>query len=205
MRKSFHKKKFEDCLDPMPRPHNKEPSFTTEGWKPIRRIKQRESGLKPVSRLMDKSTRALFRRRGFGAFGHEILTHWSEIAGPSLAEHARPERLNPAGKKDDGVILHLRVDIGWGPQVQHLEPVILERINRYYGYRAVTGLRIRQGHLSHPQKSRNFQPRNLSPKEKKEIANTVHGIKHEDLKTALQSLGESILAREGAKGTRKKN
>jgi len=153
---------------------------------------------------MDKSTAALFRRRGFGAFGHEILTRWNEIAGATLAENARPERLSPAGKKDDGAILHLRVANGWGPQVQHLEPVILERINRFYGYRAVTGLRIRQGRLSPPRKSHKFQPRHLSPEERRKITTAVRRIEHEDLKTALQSLGESILARDGGAESAKK-
>ncbi len=189
----------------MPRSNNKERSSPDGGWTPRTGFKPRENGLKPVSRLMNRSTDALYRRRGFGKFGHEILTHWREIAGASLAENARPERLSPAGKKDDGAILHLRVAIGWGPQVQHLEPVILERINRFYGYRAVTGLRIRQGHLSRPQKNRKFQPRHLSPEEKKEIGAAVRGIRHEDLKNALQSLGESILAREGGRGARKGN
>ena len=50
----------------------------------------------------------------------------------------------PRGERRDGT-LHLQVAPGLALEVQHREPVLVERINAFFGYRAVARLALKQG------------------------------------------------------------
>jgi hypothetical protein len=58
-----------------------------------------------------------------------------------LAEHSLPERLK---FNADGGTLMITVNGAFALEMQHLQPVIMERINGYFGYNAVTRLSFKQ-------------------------------------------------------------
>jgi hypothetical protein len=84
-----------------------------------------------------------FRRFGFvqGA----VVSRWSEIVGERYAKVSSPESIRfPAGRKSGGT-LTLLVEGAHAPVMQHLTPLIIERVNRFFGYEAVNRLVFRQG------------------------------------------------------------
>jgi hypothetical protein len=84
------------------------------------------------------------RRQGFARA--EVLSRWAEIVGPELAAGCQPERIT--FKRDgSGATLKVRVEPGLGPEIQHRAPDIIERINGYFGYRAVQALSLIQAPL----------------------------------------------------------
>ena len=109
---------------------------------------------KVVGSFVAKLTRKAFEKYGFSATA--LLTDWSEIVGPQLASYTAPERLKwPRGveaygdveagaKGRPGATLILRVDGGRALDVEYQRRQIIERINAYFGYRAVADLRILQ-------------------------------------------------------------
>ena len=102
-------------------------------------------GPRGLAAALPKLTRAAFRRRGFAQA--DILTRWPAIVGDALAEHCCPEKLNFPTGSNAGATLQIRVASGFAPHLQHLAPLVIERVNAYFGYAAVTRLRLQQGPL----------------------------------------------------------
>jgi len=75
-------------------------------------------------------------------------------------------------------------------EIQHSSDVILERVNRFFGWNAVGRLALRQAPLSRP--ARPKPPRKPDAKDVAEIAETLASVEDENLRTALARLGASI-------------
>lgn len=104
-----------------------------------------------AARALDPAARA----RGFATTA--ILSEWPAIVGAELAKFTMPDKLvwprrrddaenaaPPKGRRDEGAILVLRVEGPRAIEVQHRSGQILERVNSYFGYRAVAEMRILQ-------------------------------------------------------------
>jgi len=92
-----------------------------------------------IGRLTAAAAQPVFRRLGFeDAF---IFEHWTEIIGPELAAHVTPQKLSRA-RAGQPRTLTLAAPGPLSLELQHRSPQILERINAFYGYRAVGRLRI---------------------------------------------------------------
>ena len=145
----------------------------------------------PVSRLLGAISQAVLRRQGF-AQAH-ILRHWAEIVGAEIAGMAAPETLRFSRGAEDGGVLTIRVDGPVAVEIQHLEPQILERINAYYGYRAVGRLKLVQGPLPLPPRQAP-PPRPLSREEQQKLADEVERISDPGVRAALMRFGRSMLS-----------
>lgn len=152
----------------------------------------RRYGLRPLAKAADAVTRPAFGRRGF-AMG-QLLTHWPQIAGERLADQSQPEKLHYAQGKGDNGTLWVLVDGAAALELQHMQPVLIERINRLCGFRAVGALRILQGPM--PARILPLVPmRPLRPAEKKAVLRELEPISDPQLKAALERLGSGIQAR----------
>lgn len=140
--------------------------------------------------VQNVSSRA-FRRYGFAR--KEILLRWPEIVGPALAECSAPERLSYSGSKDRGGVLHIRVEGSLALEIQHFEPIILERINGFYGYDAVEKLKLHTGPVFRTVRRRS-KPKviTLKPEEKQHLEEKLKGIKDKKLYDVLFRLGSEI-------------
>jgi hypothetical protein len=156
--------------------------------------KRRGGGPKALASAVGALTRPLFTRRGLA--GGAIATNWPAIVGPHLAVHTCPEKVVfPAGGRTDGT-LHLRVDGGaLAVELAHLEPQLLDKVNGYFGYRAVVRLRIVQGPVPHREPPPCPRPRPLATGEEKELEGRLSAIADPDLKAALEALGRAVMGR----------
>lgn len=132
----------------------------------------------------------LLRRRGFAQ--GQILARWPAIVGPLLARHTAPERLIFAAREHAGATLRVRVAPGFAPQIQHLEPLLVQRINTFYGYRAVARLRLIQGPLPPVRETAPPVAPPPSPAEAAAIEQALSGIAAGPLREALARLGLSL-------------
>jgi hypothetical protein len=155
----------------------------------------RMAGPRPLAALAARAARTSFAKKGFGAA--EILMRWPAIVGPTVAANALPERLVfPLGQRTDGV-LHVAVAPGgFATELQHLEPLVLERINGFFGYRAVTRLRLHQRVLPvRPRERENRPAPPLSREAAASLDKTLSGTRDARLRAALETLGREILSR----------
>ena len=91
-------------------------------------------------------TQTILGKHGFVVA--DIITHWTEIMGEQLAEYATPLRIEfPHSQKNDGC-LFLQVRTGaFALEISHREKYILDKINTYFGYKAVASLKILQNNI----------------------------------------------------------
>ena len=143
-----------------------------------------------INQLVDKVTENVFYKRGFAH--KKLITDWRYIVGEVLYTKTVPQKvIFPKGAKTDG-ILYIQVSIGWATEVQHLEPIILEKIATYFGYKAIKKISILQAPI-YRQKPAPEQPeKHISEKDKHIIANMVHKVKDDELKQRLKKLGEAL-------------
>lgn len=156
--------------------------------------RRRGGGFRPAGEQAAKILSPALKKRGFAHV--EILQRWPEIAGSALAANSRPERLwwPRTEEEGDGAVLHLLVASGWAIEVQHLEPMIIERVNRFFGWRAVTRLKLRQGPVKAPRARRAPKLRALTLDEQAELDRTLADVQDPALKARLQRLGAAIFA-----------
>jgi hypothetical protein len=133
-----------------------------------------------------------FRR--FGFIQSSIVSRWGEIVGERYAKASSPESIRfPAGKKAGGC-LTLLVDGAHAPLLQHLSPIIIERINRFFGYAAIDRIVFRQGRPPAP------PPRPARPELRpvpKELGEGLREIADPELRACLESLAAQIVASSG--------
>jgi hypothetical protein len=145
---------------------------------------------KPIADLMPQIGRAAFRR--FGFVQSSVVTRWPEIVGERHAQVCMPESIRfPIGEKSDG-ILQLVVLPAHAPLIQHVIPEIVERVNRFFGYKAVARVKLRQGAVKPPRAvERPKAPPSLKPIPM-ELGDSLRDIGDPELRTVLESLARSL-------------
>jgi hypothetical protein len=147
---------------------------------------------KPLSVLLSDVFSDAYARQGFAA--RELVTRWAEIAGPEIAAHSEPLKIQwprpVEGQAQESATLVLRVEGPMALEIQHASDVILQRVNRFFGWSAVGRLALRQAPLS--RRDRPTPSRAPDPKSVAEVAETLSSVKDEELRAALARLGASI-------------
>lgn len=160
----------------------------------LKKNNNRGSAPKTLASQVGKLIKPIFGERGFT--DSAIVNDWQEIAGEYLAKHCAPEKIHYShGKKSKGT-LHLRIDNGGlAIQLQHLQSVLIERINTYFGFGAVACIRITQGPLPKILENKLSSSRLLSEIEERNLFNCLSDVDDEDLHHALERLGRAILSK----------
>ena len=187
------------------------------------RIKKpfKRKGFLQAGSLLEIGLRQSMAKRGFGE--SRVLTHWAEIVGADIARIAEPLKLNypKDGFGADLVVLCVGAN---APLVQMQIPDIIERVNSCYGYRAITRVKVTQTRGKHAgvsvahaamsqsnlptptglvpsgfaEEATPFQHRTkadiLRVSKKQDMHRALSNVQNPALKTALESLGESVFS-----------
>lgn len=124
----------------------------------------------------------------------EIIARWADIAGPEIAAHSEPMKIawprHAEAETAEPATLVLRVEGPVALEIQHLAAVILERVNRFFGWQAIGRIALRQAPLRRRQRAK--PPLPPDPAVAARIAEGLPAIEDEDLRQALGRLGAAI-------------
>lgn len=155
------------------------------------------AGPRAIAEMVERLTRRPLGRRGFAEAS--LVAQWPTIVGSALGNASLPLKIAfPPGERAGGT-LHVRVGSGaLAMQLAHQEPLVLERINRHFGYAAVTRLAIRQGEVARRQPRRTVPPPQVDSAAEAALQARLSGIDDPQLKAALEGLGRHLAGRKKA-------
>jgi len=144
-----------------------------------------------VAECIEPLTKPVFQSHGFAEV--RIIRDWALIVGPELARQATPHRLSFArGKNSDGTLTVLASSAA-ATLLQHMEPLILEKLATHFGYRAVTKLRIEHRAAPAPE----IAPAPPQPKPPRAAATLPAPVADEELRDALTRLAQALQRADG--------
>src|SRR5688572_17496843 len=127
----------------------------------------------------------------FGFVQASVVSRWHEIVGERYGKVSLPESIRfPVGKKAGGT-LTLLVEGAHAPLIQHLGPMIIERVNRFFGYAAVVRVVFRQGKVPAAPARAARQAARPVPRE---LGEGLRAVADPELRACLESLAGHIAA-----------
>ena len=137
----------------------------------------------------------------FGKIEFLILSKWPQIVGTFFADHSEPDKIsritNDFNEFDEPIyknFLHVRVSPAAAVEFQHYKDTIIEKINSFFGYQAITDLRLQQNFI--PEKKIksdiNLKDQEISEGEKTLIKSEIEIINDKELEKSIVNLGASI-------------
>ncbi len=158
----------------------------------------RGRGPRALADAVARITKPAFGKRGLSSAA--IVNQWPAIIGPELAAHSVPERIVYRKGERTGGTLFLRIDSGsLATELQHLQPLLIERVNGYIGYRAVADLKMIQAPLPPREVPPPPRVRPLNATEEMALEKCLMSVDAPGLRASLEALGRSVMGRrEGA-------
>src|SRR3954447_22498347 len=162
---------------------------------------------KPLADLIDLCLGRSLAAQGFAA--SDVITAWPEIAGERLAAVSQPMRIewprrgqrpDPEARPEPAALV-LRVEGAFAIELQHLSPLLIERINAHYGWRCIGRIVLKQGPVTR-RKAREPEPA-LAAEEQARVEAAAAKVEEEPLRAALERLGTAV-ARDAARSARTK-
>jgi hypothetical protein len=147
--------------------------------------KREYRGFRALGVAVSKLTVPIIARRGGGVLVR-LKAEWAAIVGPDWAEVSWPTALGRDG------VLKLRAAPGAALELQHRAPLIIERINLFFGRAAVSRLALVQGPLPLALGVGRPVIRPLSEGEAAALDRRLSEVADPDLRAALAQLGRAV-------------
>jgi hypothetical protein len=152
----------------------------------------------PLADFLDVCLSPSLAAQGFAT--SDIIVAWPDIVGERLAAFTQPlkiewKRKAPHADPDarpEPATLVIRVEGAFALEMQHMAPVVIERVNVYYGWRCIGKLVLKQGPVRRPPKEKPAPPA-LRPEERQRIDQVLAPIEEDGLRAALDRLGQAVV------------
>lgn len=159
---------------------------------------RRPSRPRALAELVGAAINPVLAKQGFGE--SDIILHWRDIVGARLGEVSEPMRLQwpsrPPGRSPDAApepaTLIVRIEGAFAIELQHLAPLVIERVNARLGWRCVGRITLRQGPVRRAPPKRRSAP--VDPAAAREAQEAAGSIADEGLRDAIARLGAVALS-----------
>ena len=132
------------------------------------------------------------RARGHATL--EVIRRWPHIVGAELAAASEPVEMKMRGKMRSEGVLTVRVESGFAVLFEHRKPYLIDRINSYFGFQAVSQINLKQGPMRRrPQQAKAIEA--ATPSEKAAVDQLISPVHDDGLKATLARLGQMVYAR----------
>ncbi len=141
---------------------------------------------KPLKSCVEPLLRPVLKSQGIAA--SKLITEWEQLIGKEMAARTLPLKLTfPKDKNADGT-LTIACEGAHALTLQHMQPMLIERIASYFGYRAVARIQIEQ----RPVKTAAASPVAARKTVKSLNTSSVADVEDAELKTALSDLAKTF-------------
>ncbi len=153
---------------------------------------RRMGGLTPVGLDMRSIAKDVLGKRGFSNV--DLIAHWTDVVGQALADGVKPDKITyPKSGRYDGV-LHVRVQGGaFAVLLEHQKNIILDKVNTFLGYNAISDIKIRQDTLVQvPVQKPVDLAKELTPEQEALLQQRIKDIQDESLRRQLYEIGKKL-------------
>ncbi len=155
---------------------------------------KRIQGLFTLTRQVRQAAAPFLIERGFS--NADILENWQDILGADLSRGIAPIRLTFPKNSGRGGTLHVKSAGGaFAVVCSHQKERIISRINAYFGYTAVSDLKIVQGLLKLPKPKMTPIKKSLSKKQQAALEEKTALIDDPDLKALTVAIGQAVFGK----------
>jgi hypothetical protein len=152
-------------------------------------VSEMRGGFRAVGVAASKLAAPIIAKRGGGILTR-LKAQWAAIVGPELTATTWPTALSRDG------VLKLHAASGIALELQHRAPLLIERINLFFGRPAITRLTLVQGPLPLVSVPAGPRLRPLTPDETKGLDEQLFDITEPKLRYALSRLGQAVIGGE---------
>ena len=128
-----------------------------------------------------------------------INSKWPEIAGNYFKEYSEPLNVsrvrdfeNDVGETVYKNYLNVSVAPAAAIEFQHFKDIIIEKINTYFGYKAIIDLRIHQNYIPKYIHMKQSKKKHIDKDDIEFVKQNVKEFQNSDLKKSLLNLGNKI-------------
>ncbi|MHA7774186.1 DUF721 domain-containing protein [Roseibium sp. M-1] len=156
---------------------------------------------KLLADLVGKAMTPACRKRGFASV--DIIASWADIVGDRYGTRVQPDRLVWPRRPDltdpdsppEPATLVVHTDGATALLLSHDSGQVIERINTFYGWRAIGRIKILQKPVLVKQTERRKPLRSLTSSEQRQLDERLEGVENDRLREALKKLGAQVIAR----------
>ncbi|MCB5175315.1 MULTISPECIES: DUF721 domain-containing protein [Microvirga] len=153
---------------------------------------------RPLADFLDVCLSPSLAAQGFAT--SDIIVAWPDIVGERLAAFTQPLKIewkrkgphaDPEARPEPATLV-IRVEGAFALEMQHMAPIVIERVNVYYGWRCIGKLVLKQGPVRRAEKKRPPAPV-LGEADRRRVESAVAPIEEDGLKAALARLGQAVV------------
>lgn len=123
-----------------------------------------------------------------------LITRWREIVGAEIADCALPTKLRWSRGRGAGATLEIAAEGGYATQIKHIEPVLIDRINTYFGKLTVGRISIVQRALPRARRHLQAERQPIDEEQARQVDAATNDTRDPELRKALRQLGEEMAA-----------
>jgi hypothetical protein len=144
---------------------------------------------RPLADFLDVCLSPSLAAQGFAT--SDIIVAWRDIVGERLAAFTQPLKIewkrkrpyaDPEARPEPATLV-IRVEGAFALEMQHMAPVVIERVNVYYGWNCIGKLVLKQGPVRRVDKKEDRQ----------RLDGLLAPIEEDSLKAALDRLGQAVV------------
>lgn len=129
----------------------------------------------------------------------DLIASWEEIVGEDHAKHSRPQKLNwPRRPTDDDAFEPATLVIACeGAQslfLMHDSAAIIGRINTYFGFGAVSRLKLVQKPLNTKEPKRRKVKPQIKPEQARRLKSMLENVEDPQLRESLEKMGRGVFS-----------
>ena len=118
-----------------------------------------------------------------GAIQTHIFLNWQDIAG-QYANVTFPEKIRLSKNKNSEGLIIIKVQNGFGPEIQQAIPFLLNQINARYGFKAISKIKITQTNLGYIQPKKEFSSKDKIVENTEDLISNI--LPEGEIKLAMQ-------------------
>jgi hypothetical protein len=154
--------------------------------------------LTSVAKTIMPLAKQLLGTKGF--LEMDLLAGWKNIVGEDLAQYTLPQKISfRKDQKIDGTLELMVLSGAFAMEVQQREKQIIEKINTFFGYGAISKLKLIQNScpdnfLIKQNTIDNMKKNVVSKAEESYITELVKDVNNDDLRKQLENLGKAVFS-----------